>query len=55
MKITQILLLIPKLKPELKNSFLSKYNIIGDIFEFPYNNEEEIFNADEIIEALKKN
>ena len=41
-------------KPELKNSFLSKYNIVGDIFEFPYNNEEEIFNADEIIEALKK-
>lgn len=42
-------------KPELKKSFLSKYNIIGDLTEFPYNNENEIFNADEIIQALRKN
>lgn len=39
-------------KPELKNSFLSKYNIIGDLVEFPYNNENEIFSAIEIIETL---
>jgi hypothetical protein len=42
-------------KPELKNSFLSKYNIVGDLTEFPYNNENEIFNVDEVIEALRKN
>jgi uncharacterized phage-like protein YoqJ len=39
-------------KPELKNSFLSKYNIVGDITEFPYNNETEIFDVETIIEAL---
>ncbi len=42
-------------KPELKNSFLSKYNIVGDLIEFPYNSEMEIFNTDEIIESLRKN
>jgi uncharacterized phage-like protein YoqJ len=41
-------------KAELKNSFLSKYNIVGDLIEFPYNNENEIFNVEEIILALKK-
>jgi len=41
-------------KPELKNSFLSKYNIVGDLTEFPYNYEQEIFNVEEIIEALLK-
>jgi hypothetical protein len=39
-------------KPELKNSFLQKYNIMGSLIEFPYNSEEEIFNVEEIIEAL---
>lgn len=41
-------------KPELKNSFLSKYNIVGDLMEFPYNNEAEIFEVEEIIQALRK-
>lgn len=40
-------------KPELKGSFLQKYNISGSLTEFPYNTEEEIFNVEEIIEALK--
>jgi len=40
-------------KPELKNSFLSKYNIVGDLTEFPYNNETEIFDVEEIIQALR--
>lgn len=40
-------------KPELKNSFLSKYNITGDLIEFPYNNETEIFDVEKIIRALK--
>jgi hypothetical protein len=40
-------------KPELRNAFLSKFNIGGDEVEFPYNNEKEIFNVDDIIKALK--
>jgi ADP-heptose:LPS heptosyltransferase len=40
--------------PELKFSQYSKYNISGDMVEFPYNHESEIFDADKIIEALKK-
>jgi len=41
-------------KPELRNSFLQKYNIAGDLLEFPYNNEDEIFDVDKIIASLKK-
>ena len=41
------------LKPELRNSFLGKFNISGDLLEFPYNNEFEIFNTDQIINSLK--
>jgi hypothetical protein len=41
-------------KPELKNAFLSKYNIVGDLIDFPYNSEMEIFNVESIIEELKK-
>lgn len=40
-------------KPELKNSYLSKYNIAGDLLEFPYNDEKEIFNVDNIIDSLR--
>ena len=40
-------------KPDLINSFLSKFNIKGDLLEFPYNNEDEIFNMDKIIESIK--
>ena len=40
-------------KPELKNSFLMKFNIVGDFLEFPYNSEDEIFDSKEIIESLK--
>lgn len=40
-------------KPELKNSFYGKFNISGDPIEFPYNNENEIFNADKIVSSLK--
>ena len=40
--------------PELKFSNYSKYNIIGEPLEFPYNNAQEIFNVESIIEALKK-
>lgn len=40
-------------QPELRNAYLGKFNIGGDELEFPYKNENEIFNADEIIKALK--
>ena len=41
-------------KPELRNSFLQKFDISGNLLEFPYNAEEEIFDVDKIIESLKK-
>lgn len=40
-------------KPELRNSLLSKFNIGGDLLEFPYNSEKEIFNVDDIIKSIK--
>jgi hypothetical protein len=39
--------------PELRNAYLSKYNIGGDPIEFPYNNESEIFNVQDVIQSLK--
>ena len=41
-------------KPELRNAYLSKFNIAGDLVEFPYNSENEIFNVEAIIESLNK-
>jgi len=41
-------------KPELKNSYLQKFNIGGDLLEFPYSNEKEIFDIDTIIKSIKK-
>jgi hypothetical protein len=40
-------------QPELRSSFLSKFSIGGEELEFPYNTENEIFNVDAIINALK--
>lgn len=40
--------------PELKNSIFAKYNIVGELLEFPYNDETEIFNDDEVIDAVKE-
>jgi hypothetical protein len=51
---TNILANIETRKPELKFSVFNKYNISGDPVEFPYNNEDEIFNVDEIIASLSK-
>ena len=39
-------------KADLRASYLTKYNIGGDLIEFPYNNESEIFNIDEVINKL---
>jgi len=41
-------------KPELRNAYLSKFNIAGDLIEFPYNSENEIFDLETIIESLGK-
>jgi hypothetical protein len=41
-------------KPELRNSYFGKFNIAGDLLEFPYNNEDEIFDVDKIIKSLEK-
>lgn len=43
----------PTLEPELRQSVLSKYNTNGPETEFPYNDEEEIFDTDKIIAALR--
>jgi hypothetical protein len=42
------------IKPELRNAYLSKFDIGGNLIEFPYNNELEIFNVDDIIKSIKK-
>jgi hypothetical protein len=42
------------IKPELKNAYLNKFDIGGNLIEFPYNNESEIFNVDDIIKSIKK-
>ena len=42
----------PTMRPELRHSVFGRYNISGQPTEFPYNNEDEIFDTDKIIEAL---
>lgn len=41
-------------EPDLKSSFLQKYDILGDLIQFPYNNQNEIFDIDTVIKSLKK-
>ena len=38
--------------PELRNSYLNKYNISGEPVEFPYNSETEMFSVDQIIKSI---
>lgn len=45
----------PTIKPELRSSVFTRYNIFGQPTEFCYNNEDEIFNIDNIIRALNEN
>lgn len=40
-------------QPELKGSYLQKFDITGDPTQFPYNSEAEIFDAAKVIESLK--
>lgn len=42
----------PTLEPELRNAVLAKFNTNGPESEFPYNNEDEIIDANVIIAAL---
>jgi ADP-heptose:LPS heptosyltransferase len=41
------------IKPELRNSFLHKFNIQGDLMEFPYKSEGEVFSKEIIVSAIK--
>lgn len=40
-------------KPELRGAYLSKFNIGGNLVEFPYNSEKDIFDSKSIISSLK--
>lgn len=37
---------------DIRNGYLARYNIGGELHEFPYNNEQEIFNSKKIIDSL---
>lgn len=41
-------------KPDLRNSFLGKYNISGALSEFPYNDESEIFDVNSVLESIRR-
>lgn len=45
----------PTLEPELRHSVLARYNTNGPEVEFPYNNDSEIFDVNQIIAALTGN
>lgn len=42
------------IKPELRKAYLQEFNIGGDLLEFPYNSEYEIFNSKTIIDSIIK-
>jgi hypothetical protein len=37
---------------DIRNGYLSKYNIGGELHEFPYNDEYDIFESEEVIRSL---
>lgn len=39
--------------PELRHAYIQKYDIGGNIMEFPYNSELDIFNVDAVIKSIK--
>jgi hypothetical protein len=41
-------------EPELRHSFLHKFNIAGDPMEYPYEAKEDIFDTDLVLESLYK-
>lgn len=40
--------------PDLRSSYLSKFNISGDPIEFPFDNETQIFNSQDVIQSIKE-
>jgi hypothetical protein len=40
-------------KPELKHAYIQKFDITGNLIEFPYNFESEIFDVDKVIDSIK--
>ena len=40
-------------KPELKLSYLNKFNILGEPIEFPFNSESEIFSIEDVLKSLE--
>lgn len=40
-------------QPELKGAYLQKFDIMGNLVEFPYNKESDIFNVDDVIKSIK--
>jgi hypothetical protein len=40
-------------KPELKHAYIQKFDITGNLIEFPYNSESEIFDVDKVIASIK--
>jgi hypothetical protein len=49
---TNILPAEPTRPSDFRHSYLQPYNITGDILEFPYNSEFDIFNIEDIYKAL---
>jgi hypothetical protein len=41
-------------KAEIRGAYLNKFNISGDLLEFPYNTEFEIFDEEKIIDSIKR-
>lgn len=39
-------------EPELRNSYLQKFDIFGDAIQFPYESESDIFDSKKVIESL---
>jgi hypothetical protein len=40
-------------KPELVGSYIDKFDISGNLLQFPYNSEDEIFDTQKIIDAIE--
>lgn len=49
---TNIIANPPTIRPELRHSVYSRYNISGQPTEFPYRSEQEVFDVNKIIAAL---
>ena len=50
---TNILANEPKIKPKLVDSYLFDYSFEGRIHEYPYMEDEPVFNVEQVIESLK--